>query len=87
MQDHAEQRYTFGHLSLIQTLALDIPSGIATVRDCENWGALKKEIWVLLRAPLFLGKWCGVATYFLYKKIRKNKYNYIFRIRQMSLIE
>ena len=29
---------------------------------------------VLLRAPLFLGKWFGVATYFLYKKkIRKNK--------------
>ena len=37
-------------------------------------GALKKEIGVLLRAPLFLGKWRGVATYFLYKKIRKNKY-------------
>ena len=44
------------------------------MRDRENWGALKKEIWVLLRAPLFLGKWGGVATYFLYKKIRKNKY-------------
>ena len=40
--------------------------------ETENLGALKKEIGVLLREPLFLGKWCGVATYFLYKKIRKN---------------
>ena len=33
-------------------------------------GALKKERFfgVLFRAPLFLGKWSGVATYFLYKK-------------------
>ena len=30
----------------------------------------KREIFgVLFREPLFLGKWCGVATYFfLYKK-------------------
>ena len=33
MQDHAKQGYTFGHFSLIQNLALDIPSGVATVRD------------------------------------------------------
>ena len=32
----------------------------------------KKKKKVLLRAPLFLGKWCGVATYFLYKKNKKN---------------
>ena len=37
-------------------------------------GALKKKIWVFLRAPLFLSKWYTVATYFLYKKIWKNKY-------------
>ena len=36
---------------------------------------IKREIFgVLFRTPLFLGKWCGAATYFLYKKIRKNKY-------------
>ena len=34
----------------------------------------KKEIWMLLWASLFLGKWCGVATYFLYKYI----YIYIY---------
>ena len=42
---------------------------------CERPGksdTLKKEIGVLLRAPLFLGKWCGVATYFLYKKEKLN---------------
>ena len=47
------------------------------ILHCERSGksdTLKKEIEVLLRASLFLGKWCGVATYFLYKKIRKNKY-------------
>ena len=45
---------------------------------CERLGKLplkKREIfWVLFRAPLFLCKWCGVATYFFIKKIRKNKY-------------
>ena len=39
-----KQGYTFGHLSLIRSLALDIPSEVATVRDRENLGALKKEI-------------------------------------------
>ena len=36
---------------------------------------LKKErdwFFVLFRAPLFLDKWCGVNTYFLYKKNKKN---------------
>ena len=66
MQDHAKQGYTFGHLSLIRSLALDIPSGVATVRDLEKKVPLKKEIWVPFRAPLFLGKWYGVATYFYF---------------------
>ena len=49
--------------------------------ETENLGALKKEIGVLLREPLFLDKWCGVATYFLYKKIRRNtNTNYMFKI-------
>ena len=53
-------------------------------RHCERLGKLgapKKEIWVLLRAPIFLGKWCGVATYFLYKKKEKHiNTSYIFKI-------
>ena len=43
------------------------------MRDLES-ASQKREIFgVLLRAPLFLGKWCGVATYFLYQK---KKYNF-----------
>ena len=34
-------------------------------------GSLKKRIGCFFRIPLFLGKWCGVATYFLYQK-KKN---------------
>ena len=68
MQDHAKQGYTFGHLSLIRILALDIPCGVATMRDVS----LKKEIQVPFGALLFLGKWYGVATYFsLYQKKKK----------------
>ena len=36
MQDHEKQGYIFGHLSLIWNLALNISSGVATVRDLEN---------------------------------------------------
>ena len=50
-------------------------SALWIVRDLESY-PLKKERFLecFFRAPLFLGKWCGVTTYFLYKKIRKNKY-------------
>ena len=69
MQDHAKQMYIFGQLSLIRNLALDIPSGVATVRDLDEKRPSKKEIQVPFRAPLFLGKWYRVTTYFsLYKK-------------------
>ena len=50
--------------------------GISFTPGCERLpkrGALKKEIFgCFFKTPLFLGKRCGVATYFLYKKIRKN---------------
>ena len=74
MQEHAKLGYIFGHLSLIRNLALNIPNRVATVRD---WGkflfnVLKKEILVPFRATFFLGKWCRVTTYFLYKKEKKN---------------
>ena len=36
MQDHAKQRYIFGHLSLIRSLALDIPNGVAIVRNLDK---------------------------------------------------
>ena len=45
-------------------------------RHCERLGklgALKKEIWALLRARLFLGKRCGVANYFFLQKRKKRK--------------
>ena len=72
MQDHAKQWYTFGHLSLIRSLALDIPSGVATMKDLDEKASLKKKIRVPFRAPLLLGKWCGVATYFLCTKNKEN---------------
>ena len=43
MQDRAKQGYIFGHLSLIWSLALNISSGVAIVRDLEN-ASKKKEI-------------------------------------------
>ena len=67
MQDHAKQGYIFGHLSLIRSLAINIPSGVAKVRDLEKGASQKREIFrVVFRAPLFLGKWCGVATFFFF---------------------
>ena len=43
--------------------------------------SLKKEIWVLFRAPFFLGKGYGVTTYFFFiqkkkKKKKKTKKNF-----------
>ena len=38
-----KQGYTFGHLSLIRSLALDIPSGVTTVRDCKLDASQKKK--------------------------------------------
>ena len=76
MQDHAKQKYIFGHLSLIRSLALDIPSRIATVRDMS----LKKDIWVLFRATLFLGKWYGVTTYFFFIQKKKKEKNTNYKI-------
>ena len=73
MQDHAKQGYIFGHLSLIQSLAFNIPSGVTTMKDLESC-LLKGEIFlVLFRAPLFLGKWCGVTTFFFFFYIYKKK--------------
>ena len=73
MQDYAKQGYTFDHLSLIRNLALDIPSGVAIVKDRQNWVPFKKERFsgVLFRAPLFLGKWCR-HLFFIQKNKKKN---------------
>ena len=67
MQDNAKQRYIFGHLSLIRSLTLDIPNGVATVKDLDKKRPSKKEIREPFRTPLFLGKWYGVATFFFFK--------------------
>ena len=72
MQDHAKQKYIFGHLSLIWSLALDIPSEVAIMRDTS---LEKREIRVPFKVSLFLGKWYGVATYFFMQtNKKKNKY-------------
>ena len=55
MQDPAKKGYTFGHLSLTRSLALDVPSGVAIVRDHQNRGALEKEIWVLFEGTSLFG--------------------------------
>ena len=39
----------------------------------------EKDFCVLFRAPLFLGKWYEVVTYFLYKK-KKTKYKYMIEL-------
>ena len=57
-----------------------LPSPRLLWETAKLWGALKKEIWVLWRAPLFLGKWCGVATYFFIQKNKKKKTNYKIHI-------
>ena len=36
MQDHAKYGYTFGNLSLIRSLALDISNEVTTMRDRKN---------------------------------------------------
>ena len=46
---------------------------------CERPGnclSKKRDFLVFFKAPLFLGKWCGVTTYFLYKKYEKKKFKY-----------
>ena len=66
-------------------------NGLVLTSDCERPQKCllkKRDIWVLLGASLFFGKWCGVTNYFLYKKIRKNtKYKIHDWIVQFSLIE
>ena len=66
MQHHAKQGYIFGHLSLIQSLAFNIPSGVTTMRDLKSCLSKREIFWVLFRAPLFFGKWCGDTTFFFF---------------------
>ena len=62
-------------------------------RHCERPQrcSKKREIRVPLRAPLFLGKWCEVTTYFLCKKKKKKKGKTKYKIHDqdtsLSLIE
>ena len=68
MQDHAKQRYIFGHLSLIRSLALDIPSGVATMKDLEEKASLKKRFGYLLRNLSFWVSGIESPVIFLYTK-------------------
>ena len=43
-------------------------------RETSTKASLKKEIRVPFRAPLFLGKWYGVAIFFFYTKKEKEKH-------------
>ena len=48
------------------------------MKDQENRGALKKEIFgCFFKAPLFLGKWCEVTTYSFIQNIYIYIYIYI----------
>ena len=68
MQDHAKQRYIFGHLSLIRILALDIPSGVATMKDLDEKASLKKRFGYLLRNLSFWVSGIESPVIFLYTK-------------------
>ena len=68
MQDHAKQRYIFGHLSLIRSLALDIPSGVATMKDLDEKASLKKRFGYLLRNLSFWVNGIESPVIFLYTK-------------------
>ena len=70
MQDHAKQRYILGHLSLIRNLALDIPSGVATVKDVSF---KKRDLGTLLGHLSFWVSGMESPFIFLYtKKEEKN---------------
>ena len=68
MQDHAKQRYIFGHLSLIRSLALDIPSGVATMKDLDEKASLNKRFGYLLRNLFFWVSGIESPVIFLYTK-------------------
>ena len=73
MQEHAKQRYIFGHLSLIRSLALDIPSGVTTVRDLEKKCPSKKRFEYLLGHLSFWVSGVESPLIFLCKKKKKKK--------------
>ena len=66
-----KQRYTFGHLSLIQNLALDIPSGVATMRDRKTWVLSKKRFGYFLVHLSFWASGVKLPLIF-YTKNKKN---------------
>ena len=76
MQDHAKQGYTFGYLSLIRSLALDIPSKVTTVRDLES-ASQKREIYFMCFLGHLSFSVSGVESPFIF--YTKNKKNYILK--------
>ena len=75
MQDHAKTRVHIWSLKSNTKLSPRHPQRSHHYERPRRKCPSKREIQVPFRAPLFLGKWYGVATFFfLCKKIRKNKY-------------
>ena len=87
MQDHAKQRYIFGHLSLIRSLALDIPNGVATVRNLDESVHKKRRFGYLLGHLSFWVSGMESPLIFYTKKKKKlNIQKYMTRLFS-SLIE
>ena len=76
MQDHAKQKYICGHLSLIRSLALDIPSEVATVRDLDEKCPSKKRFGYLLEHLSFWVSGMESPLIFLYTKKKRKNTNY-----------
>ena len=69
MQNHAKQGYIFGHLSLIWSLALNISSGVATVRDRGNfWCSQKRDLGAFSRHLSFWVSGVELPLIFYIKK-------------------
>ena len=65
MQDHAKQKYIFGHLSLMRSLALGIPNRVAIVRDVS---LKKRDSGTLLGHFSFWVSGMELPLIFLYTK-------------------
>ena len=78
MQDHAKQRNIFGHLSLIRSLALNIPNGVATVRNLDESVHKKRRFGYLLgHLSFWVSGMESPLIFYTKKKIRKTKYTKI----------
>ena len=73
MQDHAKTRVHIWSLKSNTILSPRHPQRSCHCEKLPKYLSTKEIFGVLLRAPLFLGKWCGVATYFFFFIKKKGK--------------